>query len=455
MNPRIALALCLIFIIVALVIDHQRRRDLTGGYLIVWLWVMIVLSRFVSQWVKFGQGVGAEEGASYEGNALDRIVFIGLIGLAAITVVTRRRIVWSQLASEYRWLFGYFLYCGFSILWSDFPLSSFKVWIKDLGGFVMALVIMSENNPFEALQSMMRRCTLVLVPLSVAFVKYFPELGRYYNRRTGQVYYHGVSVGKNGLGALCLICGFFLFAEILRWFRNEDPGVRREDKLLTIALACMIGWLMMMADSMTSVATLMVGMLLMVAMGFPSLRRAVKAPVGIGFWVVVFALVVWLVGGFEIALNMLGRDVTFTGRTEIWEKVLSVKVNPIIGVGYESFWLGEILKMFGHHYSPPNQSHNGYIEIYVNLGIIGLVFVAGIFVSFARKAIRSMGPSLYSGTVQLSFFLIFWIYNMTEYGFRPLNSMWLVFLMLGILCSETLDIQIVPDNKPSLQERAR
>jgi len=141
----------------------------------------------------------------------------------------------------------------------------------------------------------------------------------------------------------------------------------------------------------------------------------------------------------------VGRDLTFTGRTEIWEKVLSMKVNPLIGVGYESFWLGDILSKWDDYFSAPNQSHNGYLEIYVNLGIVGLGFIAGIFVSFTRKALRNMGPSLYSGIVQLSFFLIFWMYNVTEYGFRPLNSMWLVFLMLGILFSKSMGIRKFSD----------
>ena len=38
-----------------------------------------------------------------------------------------------------------------------------------------------------------------------------------------------------------------------------------------------------------------------------------------------------------------GRDASFTGRTGIWETVLQEPINPLIGTGYSSFWLGERL----------------------------------------------------------------------------------------------------------------
>ena len=74
------------------------------------------------------------------------------------------------------------------------------------------------------------------------------------------------------------------------------------------------------------------------------------------------------------AVEALGRNSTLTGRTEIWKLVLGMANNPIFGAGYESFWLGERLQKLWHYYwFPINEAHNGYIEIYLNLGWIGVV----------------------------------------------------------------------------------
>ena len=79
-------------------------------------------------------------------------------------------------------------------------------------------------------------------------------------------------------------------------------------------------------------------------------------------------------------LEAAGRDATFTGRTGLWETLLQEPINPLIGVGYASFWLGERLERFWAMYptSPPIEAHNGYLEVYLNLGLIGVCLLAGV-----------------------------------------------------------------------------
>jgi len=57
-----------------------------------------------------------------------------------------------------------------------------------------------------------------------------------------------------------------------------------------------------------------------------------------------------------------------------------MRVNPWIGAGFESFWLGPRLnKLWAQYNFMPNQAHNGYIEIYLNLGGSVCVCLAGCF----------------------------------------------------------------------------
>jgi hypothetical protein len=81
------------------------------------------------------------------------------------------------------------------------------------------------------------------------------------------------------------------------------------------------------------------------------------------------------------------------------ETVLKEPINPIFGAGYGGFWLGERLDRFWAMYptSPPIQAHNGYIEVYLNLGLIGLILIASVLLSGLRTIQRRAASSAIAG----------------------------------------------------------
>lgn len=77
-------------------------------------------------------------------------------------------------------------------------------------------------------------------------------------------------------------------------------------------------------------------------------------------------------------LEMIGKDPTLTGRTEIWSAVIPyIYQKPWLGWGYGAFWSPdnpaamEIGELF-HWFAP--EAHNGLLEILVNVGVVGTVF---------------------------------------------------------------------------------
>ena len=80
---------------------------------------------------------------------------------------------------------AFIVYCLLSILWSDFPFVSFKRWIKVLGHPIMVLVIFTEPDPKEALVRLMKRCAYIVLPVSILWMKYYPNLGRTCHRLGG------------------------------------------------------------------------------------------------------------------------------------------------------------------------------------------------------------------------------------------------------------------------------
>ena len=106
-----------------------------------------------------------------------------------------------------------FCYCLVTIVWSDFPLVAFKRWTKAVGDFVMVLLVVTDKQPTIAFKRLLTRTSFFLIPLSVLFIKYIPDLGRVYGIWLGEAHYTGVTTNKNTLGA---------FACSLVWVRSGD-----------------------------------------------------------------------------------------------------------------------------------------------------------------------------------------------------------------------------------------
>jgi exopolysaccharide production protein ExoQ len=128
----------------------------------------------------------------------------------------------------------------------------------------------------------------------------------------------------------------------------------------------------------------------------------------------------------------MGRNSTLTGRTEIWRLVLGVPGNPIIGTGFESFWLGDrLLKVWNIYYFHLNEAHNGYIEVFLNLGWVGITLLSVIILASYRNIVRSFLQDPETASFRLSYLVAAVIYSVTEAGFRMLSPVWLFFLLVA------------------------
>jgi O-antigen ligase len=141
-------------------------------------------------------------------------------------------------------------------------------------------------------------------------------------------------------------------------------------------------------------------------------------------------------------LEASGRDATLTGRTGIWETVLSEPINPLIGSGYASFWLGERLQRIWAMYpnTPLIQAHNGYIEVYLNLGLFGLALLCGVLWTGLKRARGRLFSAGSSGkdydeqifqTFGMAYAVAYLLYNVTEATFTGTNFLFLIFLMIA------------------------
>jgi exopolysaccharide production protein ExoQ len=369
-------------------------------------------------------------GSVEEGSPLDAWVYFGLI-IMGFCVLFKRQVRLSEVVSNNRWLIVFLLYCFISIAWSDFPFIAFKRWLKILGHPIMALIVLTEPDPKEALVRLMKRCAYVVVPVSILWSKYYPELGRGFSP-WGGAESRGIAIGKNMLGADCLILGYFFFWYLLQTWRTERSTWRRHELWLIAGLLMGIWWLFSKAHSATSLTSLIVGILVIVFVGIRSVNKNL-----IGTYMLT-ALVLLAAGELAFGISgrfseSLGRDSTLTGRTPLWTALLNMDTHPILGTGFESFWLGaRPLELEGIFFFIPNEAHNGYLETYLTLGLVGLLLLIGLFVATFWKIRAQLFRNFEMGRYRLGFLAALVLYNWTEAAFKTLNPLWFLFYLIAM-----------------------
>ena len=97
-----------------------------------------------------------------------------------------------------------------------------------------------------------------------------------------------------------------------------------------------------------------------------------------------------------------------------------------------SGWAKRLRKIGELYWWQANEAHNGYLETYLNLGLIGLFILVGWIVATFRKSRLEFLGNFEFGRFRLSYFAAAVIYNWTESGFRSLHPIWFVFFIIAM-----------------------
>jgi O-antigen ligase len=364
-----------------------------------------------------------------EGSPLDAAVYGLLIAAGVLVLNFRSRRVKSFLRANVP-LLVFFSYCALSIAWSEYSFIAFKRWSKSVGDVLMVTLILTDPYPLVAIKRVFARVAFVLLPLSVLFIECYPALGSSYNSEDGVMMYFGVTTFKNLLGMISMVFGLASAWSFIGAYEDHSMPFRMRH---LIAHGIVVGtavWLIVRADSMTSLSCLVLAGSVMVLVSSRWLARWT----GSVHWIVcaviglpLFALSINTVGAL---VHSLGRNTTLTGRTTIWKAVLSLHTNPLIGTGFESFWLGSRLQaVWNMSVNGIQEAHNGFIEIYLNLGWVGLILFGWLIVTGYRNAVTAFRRDAQDGRLRMAFLVAALIFSLTEAGFRMLTPIWFAFLL--------------------------
>jgi exopolysaccharide production protein ExoQ len=420
-------------------LDRGEKPRVSKALVIPMVWMILNTTHPLSFWLGMSPNVGGDAAQAYvEGNPFDRNVIL-VLQLAALVVLLSKRAKIGQILRKNPLILVYFSFCLLSILWSDFPFVTFKRWIKALGDVEMVLIIFAESDPFGALSRLLTRLGFFLFPLSILFIRYYPQIGRRVtNSFTNEPV--GVTTQKNELGIMCMMYGVFFVWRFISVYRDRKNPARRRRLLANGTVIAISMYLLSQCNSTTSIVgfALSAGVLWLASRpsGRPALvHLAVLAVLGFS----IFALFFNPGGGL---VQTLGKDPGLTGRKDVWDILLNMKTNPLIGTGFESFWLGWRLEFMRNALPnfPINEAHNGYIEAYLNLGWTGLCFIVLLIVRGYNGITLHLHQDPGKGSVLLGFLLCALFYSFSEAGFRFLTVSWFFLLLVIIGASQSVSL---------------
>jgi O-antigen ligase len=139
----------------------------------------------------------------------------------------------------------------------------------------------------------------------------------------------------------------------------------------------------------------------------------------------------------------LGRGSTMSGRTEIWGIFLRLQDHPILGAGYGSFNLGEMRARIEEAFSgwggrwgagatTRRSPHSGYLETYLNLGLIGLSLLIGLLIATFWKIRSELFRNFEWARYRLGFFVAVILLGWTEAVFDSIGAVWFVFYIIAL-----------------------
>lgn len=384
-------------------------------------------------------GVASVAESNAESNPSNFLLFTLLL-FSSFAVVLRRNLPWQELARNNKAIITLYIFLALSSLWSPDPLVTFRRVLKDFGSFLIVLVVLSEPHPWRCARAAFVRVSYILFPLSFVVSKYYPDIGRY-TSRSWESFYTGLTTHKNTLGVVTMISLLMIFWDYLEIENEIDkPGLTLAKRQRAVAIV--IGLLLVsMSQSATAQICLLVGAGLIIILRKLSRKHNGKRLFRNGLLVIVaLALADKTLGLSETIAEMFGRNMTLTGRTVIWSVVLDHQVHPILGFGYYAFWDTPIVESVYEEAGDLihiRTAHNGYLEMYIDGGIVGTILLICFLVGICYSSYRRAFDDSNSQVIPMAIVVVAMFYNNSETSFFRTDMLWFTLMLFTTILPNT------------------
>lgn len=413
----------------------DRYQWLTAA--MVWLLVVLMI---VPEGFDYGSLESA--GAPASGSLVSRLLWLALLALGTLILLWRAGFAWLLLRKSSGLLPGlllaFVLLTAASVGWSIEPAVTARRLIRVLTIVVDASALVLIGWHVARFQNLLRPVISLVLLGSIAFGLGWPQLAIHQDSSAELAgAWRGLANHKNGFGDIACI-GLILWCHA--WLARESSALMA---LLGggLALTC----LLLSRSSTSLLATVMaLTWLVLLMRSPPGLRR--YAPhlivVFVALLLVYSLALLGLVPGLGLLLSpisaLTGKDMSLTGRTDIWQLVSEhIHLQPWLGSGYGAYWTGPVIGTPSYAFIErmafyPGSAHNGYLEILNDLGVLGLLLLFAYLLSYLKQSLHLLVLDRPQGALYLALFMQQAITNLSES--RWLNALSVDF---AIMCLAT------------------
>lgn len=367
-------------------------------------------------------------------NIINQVVYSLIFFNSLVSIFPKRKNFYSIFMRE-KFLLIFIFWCTISVLWSDYSFTSFKRL------FQIYTIITATSAFFlyyDSTQDIYKYLKIVLYPyliLSIISVAIIPGAfdPSFHTWRA-------LTPHKNVLGQVGVISTIFCYM----FYQSEKLLFNKTIALfmLFIAVALTVG-----SFSSTSIILLFLisgfSLLFKLDLIFKPLgiRHTLSALLLVLVIVLILALVLTQPSVMLMFTNLFGKDTSFSGRTDLWAYMMyEISKHPIVGAGYQGFWVVNNVSLsilYEEFIWLPNQSHNGYIDIWNEVGIIGLILFSLFLINYFYSVIKIEKKHIWK-----TFMIIAFISNWQESTFfRPGQIISAIVIITYIKLFFELDFQ--------------
>ncbi len=389
-----------------------KRVGLVAEKLLHMAVLWLLMDFFLPLWAEMK---GLPEPAGLEPDQVFLVLFsLGFV--MAVVFTTPMKFLHTLWRSPLVWILLF--WAAFSFFWSEAPDLTLR---RTLGVAIMAVYAMALRVRFADREflNLLGWTFLIALGVSLVLVLGAPHWAVMEYPHEGA--WNGAFLHKNVLGRIAALA-LLIFAFLCWTDQRPDLWIGA----LGLAVVCL--WKSQSASSLVVVVVLS-------TLGL-GLRELPRRRLWKGNTVFVLALglataAFYALLNFDLILQVLRRDVTLTGRTPLWAALIPLLRDKLwTGYGFRAFWLGwegpsaEVYRVLTWL---PEHAHNGFLDLWLELGLVGMMLGAGLLLSplVFHWRTATQGRPLALFWVLLGLFILF--YNLPEsYFMRPNSILWLL-----------------------------
>lgn len=348
---------------------NPRRRILE--LLVLGICAFVVTKAILAQVIDPGDAAPTEGSATFQ-----LILGLSYLGVAWILVPYYRETLYVLGRNPF--LVALVLLALVSSSWAATPALALRRAVAVLGTTLLGVALAVLLSIEEQLRFLSWFCRAIAV-LSVAWVIFLPSYGI---SPTPDHQWQGVFVHKNALG-------FVMALSVLVELHLPIPTTSsRTLNRLALLLSAV---LLFFSGSLSPTLALLSSLLMVNAYKFGVQRLRLSRTITVlALLLIMSSGTAMFFANSESITTALGRSSDLTGRTEIWSGVVpSILERPLLGYGYSGFWSevsesAEINRKLGGMLA---YSHNGYLEVLLGLGILGLALTLAFLGTGIRRTL--------------------------------------------------------------------